>query len=225
MNTYIKLFTNELKNMGLSLYDKAVYGSLLTKFQYHNNEEFYTYENFIADELEISESSVKRSIKKLNDVGLISINKKYHKQLRKTVNYYIINNSISDTENFAPITCTTTKVKVEQKPNNEEINGLQEYIKELESANDWLQTEVERLEGEKNVDEPEPVPATDIDRSKLNKAISDFRNYWNDGHDLQDYFENWKNLNEMQIDGICGCLGDISKDELISLYRTWKTVA
>lgn len=91
MKTFIKLYTEELKNKGLSLYDKAVFGSLVTKYQYHNNSEFYTYEKFIADELEISESSVKRSIKKLNEVGLISINKKFHKQLKQTVNYYSIN--------------------------------------------------------------------------------------------------------------------------------------
>ena len=93
MNTYIKLFTNDLKNKGLSLYDKAVYGSLVTKFQYHNNEAFYTYEKYIADELEVSESSVKRSIKKLIDLGLISVSKRFNKQLKQTVNYYIINNS------------------------------------------------------------------------------------------------------------------------------------
>ena len=90
MNTYIKLFTNDLKNKGLSLYDKAVFSSLVTKYQYHEGNEFYTYEAFIADELEISESTVKRSIKTLSNKGLINITKKYHKQLQKTVNYYSI---------------------------------------------------------------------------------------------------------------------------------------
>ena len=90
MNTYIKLFTNDLKNKGLSLYDKAVFSSLVTKYQYHEGNEFYTYESFIADELEISESTVKRSIKTLSNKGLINITKKYHKQLQKTVNYYSI---------------------------------------------------------------------------------------------------------------------------------------
>lgn len=92
MNTYIKLFTNDLKNKGLSLYDKAVFSSLVTKYQYHKGNEFYTYETFIADELEISESTVKRSIKTLSNKGLINITKKYHKQLQKTVNYYSIPN-------------------------------------------------------------------------------------------------------------------------------------
>lgn len=96
MKAYIKLFTNDLKNKGLSLYDKAVFSSLLTKYQYHNNNEFYTYESYIADELEISESTVKRSIKTLFDTGLININKKYHKQLKQTVNYYTIKLDLED---------------------------------------------------------------------------------------------------------------------------------
>lgn len=125
MNTYIKLFTNDLKNKGLSLYDKAVYGSLVTKFQYHNGE-FYTYEKFIADELEISESSVKRSIKKLTEVGLISINKKYHKQLKQTVNYYNINldnDSISDIKNLEPDTAITQSEIMPENVNNEPIQA------------------------------------------------------------------------------------------------------
>lgn len=126
MNTYIKLFTNDLKNKGLSLYDKAVFSSLVTKYQYHNNTEFYTYEKFIADELEISESSVKRSIKKLTEVGLISINKKYHKQLKQTVNYYNINldtDSISVPKNSEPSTAITQSEISEQKSNNEPIQA------------------------------------------------------------------------------------------------------
>lgn len=125
MNTYIKLFTNDLKNKGLSLYDKAVYGSLVTKFQYHNGE-FYTYEKFIADELEISESSVKRSIKKLTEVELISINKKYHKQLKQTVNYYNINldnDSISDVKNLEPYTAITQSEIMPENANNEPIQA------------------------------------------------------------------------------------------------------
>lgn len=121
--SYIKLYTTELNNKGLSLYDKAVYGSLMTKFQYHNNTEFYTFEKFIADELEVSERTVKRSIKRLADEGLISINKKFHKQLKQTVNYYIINNSILSNENLSNDTSIISSEKVEQKPNNEPIQA------------------------------------------------------------------------------------------------------
>lgn len=142
MKTFIKLYTEELKNKGLSLYDKAVFGSLVTKYQYHNNSEFYTYEKFIADELEISESSVKRSIKKLNEVGLISINKKFHKQLKQTVNYYSINLEIEkenlptepeQKQNLEPITAITqsqpeeTKVELHvfEHDNNDVVETLE----------------------------------------------------------------------------------------------------
>ena len=130
MNTYIKLFTSELKNKGLSLYDKAVFGSLVTKYQYHNNTEFYTYEKFIADELEISESSVKRTIRKLNDVGLINISKKFHKQLKQTVNYYSINldAEIEDLptrpENLETSTATTQSNIMSENSNIENIEPI-----------------------------------------------------------------------------------------------------
>lgn len=126
MKTYIKLFTNDLKKKGLSLYDKAVFSSLVTKYQYHEGNEFYTYEAFIADELEISESTVKRSIKTLSNKGLINITKKYHKQLQKTVNYYSIPNIDStninddrDTE-IKPMDIDTTQVEIMQENGNNE---------------------------------------------------------------------------------------------------------
>ena len=231
--SYIKLFTTELNNKGLSLYDKAVYGSLMTKFQYHHNTEFYTFEKFIADELEVSERTVKRSIKRLADEGLISINKRFHKQLKQTVNYYIINNSILSNENLASDTSTTASEKVEQKPNNGTTNGneyeqkiteLNAYINELTEANDWLQSEVERLENKP--DDVDDTPNySEVQKNKLEQAIRDYHNYMGDDYYLQDYFENWSGLNDVQKEGICGCLGDISMDELRELYRTWKRVA
>ena len=137
MNTYIKLFTNDLKNKGLSLYDKAVFSSLVTKYQYHEGNEFYTYEAFIADELEISESTVKRSIKTLSNKGLINITKKYHKQLQKTVNYYSIPNIASDIDStntndnrdteIKPMDIDTTPIEIMQEnANNEPKNKVEE---------------------------------------------------------------------------------------------------
>lgn len=133
MNTYIKLFTNDLKKKGLSLYDKAVFSSLLTKYQYHEGNEFYTYEAFIADELEISESTVKRSIKTLKNKGLINITKKYHKQLQKTVNYYSIpnidttnTNDDRDTEIKQMDIDTTTVEIMHENANNVPYNKVEE---------------------------------------------------------------------------------------------------
>lgn len=186
MKTYIKLFTNDLKNKGLSLYDKAVFGSLATKFQYHNNEAFYTYEKYIADELEVSESSVKRSIKKLIDLELISVSKRFNKQLKQTVNYYMINKSILSNENLSNDTSIVSVEKVEQKPNNSQIQAS--------------------------------------NKERLEQAINDFRNYTNN-MDLIEYFTDWDNLDKGQIEGLCGCLGDISISELTELYNTWRNAA
>ena len=120
---FIKLYTDELKNKGLSLFDKAVYGSLQTKYQYHGNQEFYTFESYIADELEISERTVKRSIKKLNETGLISITKRYHKQLKQVVNYY--NLDIQETaDNMRETDAITDVITADKK---------KEFIKNFEA--------------------------------------------------------------------------------------------
>ena len=129
--SYIKLYTDELKNKGLSLYDKAVYCSLMTKYQYHHYQEFYTFEKYIADELEISERTVQRSIKKLIDTNLITIRKQYHKQLKQTVNYYILTGiqSLTDenldtsTDNDDIDTTTTANDITEHRANNDDIQG------------------------------------------------------------------------------------------------------
>lgn len=142
MNTYIKLFTNDLKNKGLSLYDKAVFSSLVTKYQYHEGNEFYTYEAFIADELEISESTVKRSIKTLNNKGLINITKKYHKQLQKTVNYYSIPDVDSTNTNddrdaeIKPTDIDTTPLEImHDNANNTPENKVEEIETIINSIN------------------------------------------------------------------------------------------
>lgn len=121
---YIKLFTEDLKGKNLSLFDKAVLGSLITKYQFHGCKEFYTYENFIADELEIGEATVKRSIKKLNEAGLISINKKYDSKLRKTINFYTVNFNIEDDKHIKEEEIS------EEKPNVSLIDTFTELSNE-----------------------------------------------------------------------------------------------
>ena len=121
---YIKLFTEDLKGKNLSLFDKAVLGSLITKYQFHGCKEFYTYENFIADELEIGEATVKRSIKKLNEAGLISINKKYDSKLRKTINFYTVNFNTEDDKHIKEEEIS------EEKPNISLIDTFTELSNE-----------------------------------------------------------------------------------------------
>ena len=157
MNTYIKLFTNDLKNKGLSLYDKAVFGSLVTKYQYHEGNEFYTYESFIADELEISESTVKRSIKTLSNKGLINITKKYHKQLQKTVNYYSIPDVASEIHADIPdVDTTNTNDDRDTEIKPMDIDTTPDVVSEIhadisveimqENANNAPENKVEEIE-------------------------------------------------------------------------------
>ena len=187
MNTYIKLFTNDLKNKGLSLYDKAVFGSLVTKYQYHEGNEFYTYEAFIADELEISESTVKRSIKTLSNKGLINITKKYHKQLQKTVNYYSIpdvaseihadipdvdttnTNDNRDTE-IKPIDIDTTPIEIMQE---NEDNEPKNKVEEIETIINSISNEETSYEiGMKAIHNK--ITLMKQEQSNINKGIENY---------------------------------------------------
>ena len=176
MKTYIKLFTNDLKKKGLSLYDKAVFSSLVTKYQYHEGNEFYTYESFIADELEISESTVKRSIKTLSNKGLINITKKYHKQLQKTVNYYSIPNIDStninddrDTE-IKPMDIDTTQVEIMQENGN---NAQENKVEEIETIINSINNEETSYEtGMKAIHNK--ITLMKQEQSNINKGIENY---------------------------------------------------
>ena len=176
MNKYIKLFTNDLKNKGLSLYDKAVFSSLVTKYQYHEGNEFYTYEAFIADELEISESTVKRSIKTLSNKGLINITKKYHKQLQKTVNYYSIPNIDStninddrDTE-IKPMDIDTTHVEIMQE---NEDNAPYNKVEEIETIINSINNEETSYETGMKVIHNK-ITLMKQEQSNINKGIENY---------------------------------------------------
>lgn len=180
MNTYIKLFTNDLKNKGLSLYDKAVFSSLVTKYQYHEGNEFYTYEAFIADELEISESTVKRSIKTLSNKGLINITKKYHKQLQKTVNYYSIPDVASDIDStntndnrdteIKPMDIDTTPVEIMQE---NEDNEPKNKVEEIETIINSISNEETSYEtGMKAIHNK--ITLMKQEQSNINKGIENY---------------------------------------------------
>lgn len=176
MNTYIKLFTNDLKNKGLSLYDKAVFSSLVTKYQYHEGNEFYTYEAFIADELEISESTVKRSIKTLSNKGLINITKKYHKQLQKTVNYYSIPDVDSTNTNddrdaeIKPTDIDTTPIEIMQENAN---NAPENKVEEIETIINSISNEETSYEtGMKAIHNK--ITLMKQEQSNINKGIENY---------------------------------------------------
>ena len=135
-NEFIKLQLKALKGKGLSITDKVVYSTLVSKFNYHN-EPFYTYESYLADELEISEKTIARSLKKLEEVGLISIERRYNNETKKTVNYYSINNSTEGEINHVETTEnneTIEDTKKEEKPVRLEINTVKDEYQQLASA-------------------------------------------------------------------------------------------
>ena len=78
-----------LKGRGLNQTAKLIYICLVGNYRYHKKE-FYTYESFLADKLEVDERTIRRGIKKLKDVGLISIKREFNKTTNKTVNYYTV---------------------------------------------------------------------------------------------------------------------------------------
>lgn len=205
MKTFIKLYTEELKNKGLSLYDKAVFGSLVTKYQYHNNSEFYTYEKFIADELEISESSVKRSIKKLNEVGLISINKKFHKQLKQTVNYYSINLEI-EKENLP--------TEPEQKQNLELSTAI------TQSQPEETKVELHVFEHDNNTDVVETIEYDNKDTYyNINQYIE--KKYNMDAVTYMNQFTDTYALGYSRLEEIADA-ANITPDDVLSFYKDIK---
>lgn len=202
METFIKLMTKELKNKGLTLFDKAVYSSLYTKYQYHQAP-FYTYESFIADELEISENTVKRSIKKLQELGMIGITKKYSSEVRKTVNYYTIlsmdNNAIKeDTVEEQPVDDNT----VEQT--NDSVNDYIQYIYNSETNEtptvddikingEQFTSTIDTVQDEMTVIHDNDISMDDMDGfERLDKVLHD--NYDTSLRFFVSTFETYKNV-------------------------------
>lgn len=122
---FIKLYTNDLKGKGLTITDKAVYSSLHTKYQYHENKPFYTYEKFIAEELEVSERSVRNSIKKLEESGLVEIKRQYNKETRKTTNFYIVKDTdTAEANNKESMEITNTQTPINEDMTIEELDTV-----------------------------------------------------------------------------------------------------
>ena len=210
MNTYIKLFTDELKNNGLSLYDKAVFGSLLTKYEYHNKEAFYTYEAYIADELEISESTVKRSIKKLNEVGLITINKRFHKQLKQTVNYYSIPTIDEDKpEVVEPTNSIEQLATIIDSVANDEVpyeDGLQAIKSQLNKVKEEQVNQYKKQEKQDVLE--------DIIAEQYGKSIEDYFGQFNNMYELG--FSRMEKLADLSKD----CDTRLTPDDVLTIFKT-----
>ena len=97
-------YINYLRGRGLNQTEKLIYICLINNYRYHKKE-FYTYERFLADKLEVDERTIRRGIKRLKELELIGINKVYNKEMHKTLNYYTVktpyeeNNSSTEQNN------------------------------------------------------------------------------------------------------------------------------
>lgn len=92
---YFKAYQEILQNKQISRTQQLIMSILLNRAEYHNFNSFYCYEQWIANELQCSLSTVKRGIKKLEEVGLVIIERTYNHQQRKTINYYTMNFNIT----------------------------------------------------------------------------------------------------------------------------------
>lgn len=87
-----------LRGRGLTQTEKLIYVCLANNYRYHQKE-FYTYESYLADKLEVDERTIRRGIKKLKEVNLINVSREYNKEVKKTLNYY----TVKTTENILNI--------------------------------------------------------------------------------------------------------------------------
>lgn len=190
-HTYIKLQTEDLKGKGLSLFDKAVYSSLLGKYEYHQ-QPFYTYEKYLADELEISEKTVARSISKLQELRLINIERRYNPETKKVVNYYTVNdacemNPIGYKEEEKKQDYTQKVIETPAKPIDKDI--FKEYVEEHNKTQGIITPLDLKMEKEENIINPE-----------YNKIVVAIKNNFNTEPDI--YLANINSLSDIQFSQI-----------------------
>ena len=124
MNGYIKLYKEEREllrkiNTGAAY---EVYMHLKDKYRYYNTD-VYSYMKCIAEYLEMSEITIKRTIKKLKEVGLIECRREWTKSdsVLKSSNYYSfpIVDMIEKSENKEEETPKEENNNTELQPNTE----------------------------------------------------------------------------------------------------------
>lgn len=93
--SFYKHYTDLLKTH-LSPSAEKVLMVLINRAEFHNNKPFYCYEKWIASEINKSERTIKRAIKKLSEDNYISIERVYNKNTRKSINIYTVNTLPTD---------------------------------------------------------------------------------------------------------------------------------
>lgn len=242
MKQFIKLFTSELKNRGLSLYDKAVFGSLMTKYQYHGCKEFYTYIKYIADELEIGEATVKRSIKKLHEAGLVHISKKYNKQLKQSINYYSMNlnmtvleDEVDESLTYVEKTSQNEDIKPTEVINTEKENLADSKISSViksDCVNEKVDNEEDLVDEEKDLVEDEELDdkiSIAIYKKKLEKQYENLSDTILEEYntDIKTYMIQFDDYYSIGYDNIFKLADDskIEPNDVIEIYKILKETA
>lgn len=88
---YLKIENDILTNKRLSPTDKMLYAILRDKSRYHNGELFYCYEEYMVEMMNVSKSTIHRTIERLEELGYIEVYRKYNDSTDKTTNYYKVN--------------------------------------------------------------------------------------------------------------------------------------
>lgn len=161
MKQFYKLYQEVLANEKLTRTQQLIISVLINRAEYYNGKEFYCYESWIASEVRCSEKTVKRAVKYFAEIGLLSINKTYNKEQKKTTNWYKLN---IDTKNNSVVAKTELMVsgtKEIEENNNNSTNIIKENMIDIE--NTFIPDEIlYPIEQNVNISECKMVVADDV---------------------------------------------------------------
>ena len=163
MKQFYKKYREIFQAEELTRTQKDIITILINRHEYHNGEPFYCYESWIAEEVKCSEKTVKRAIKHFEDIKLLTIDRHYNKQTRKTTNFYTINidtngSTLVNTDNVSGVVDDYEKEEIVE-PSTPVVEEEQPRVFDWDSitGNDLVQMPVT------NVDEFEYSTKTEED--------------------------------------------------------------
>ena len=142
---FLKLDFNVIEDINLNAYDFRVY-TLLMKYYNVDKDMAYPSQKTIAEKLNISLSTVKKSIKRLIDLEYIKVDKK--KAIKGNYNTYKIKHIILSVKEA--IRKGTKVFKQAVKNKNEVIEPLKEVINKIKEAPDEATSEATNINTKKN---------------------------------------------------------------------------
>lgn len=174
MKQFYKKYREIFQAEELTRTQKDIITILINRSEYHNGEPFYCYESWIADEVKCSEKTVKRAVKHFEDIKLLTIDRHYNKQTRRTTNFYTVNidtngSVVVDTKNVSGIVDDYEKKEIEQPLEVEPSTPVEE---EQPRIFDW-----DSIKGNDLLQ----MPVSDTDEYSYNSNTTD--------EDYERYFE------------------------------------